>query len=79
MLDIRTLFVNVSAFFKAFLRTSVLHTLMIVIHVIFIFNICSLLPVPGLASLVAMMSVRHVEFHTVHVLSWADLTENPPP
>ena len=38
MLDNSTLFVNVSAFSEAFLRTSALHTLLTVTHIIFIRN-----------------------------------------
>ena len=67
MLDNSTLFVNVLAFFEAFLRTSVLHTLLIVTHIfilnnLFIFN-------TSWNSPVALMSVGHVEFHALHGLS----------
>ena len=65
MLGMSTLFTNVLAFSKAFLRTSVLHTFMIVTHIIFIPNHLFIMN-SCWDSPVALMPVRHVEFHMVH-------------
>ena len=65
MLDISTLFVDISAFSEAFLGTSVLHTLLTVTHIIFILN--NLLIINTFwDSSVALMPVGNVEFHVVH-------------
>ena len=67
MLDISTLFVYVLAFSEAFLRTSVLHTLLIVIYTHSIFILYNMVVINTLwDSPVALMSVGHVEFHTIH-------------